>query len=109
MQTGFEGLDHRPGRPESGGRQPGTGGRRDRENRLRKAGSRFETEYHFTLIDCPPALDLLTVNALVAADSVLIPIQCEFFALEGVSQLLDTIDRIRESFAHSAARSKASS
>jgi len=45
-------------------------------------------------------LDILTVNALIAADSVLIPIQCEFFALEGISQLLDTIDRIRETFKH---------
>ena len=48
----------------------------------------------------PPALDLLTLNALIAADSVLVPIQCEFFALEGVSELMDTIDRIRESFQH---------
>lgn len=69
-----------------------------RETRLRQRLDNPKMEYHFVLIDCPPALDLLTVNALVAADSLLIPIQCEFFALEGVSQLLDTVDRIRGSF-----------
>lgn len=69
-----------------------------RETRLRERLEIPKTEYHFVLIDCPPALDLLTVNALVAADSLLIPIQCEFFALEGVSQLLDTVDRIRGGF-----------
>lgn len=69
-----------------------------RETRLRERLEIPKTEYHFVLIDCPPALDLLTVNALVAADSLLIPIQCEFFALEGVSQLLDTVDRIRGNF-----------
>jgi chromosome partitioning protein len=72
----------------------------DREYRLRRALSAVRNGYDYILIDCPPALDLLTLNALVAADSVLIPIQCEFFALEGISQLMDTIDRIRDSFSH---------
>ncbi|HSW50158.1 MAG TPA: ParA family protein [Bryobacteraceae bacterium] len=72
----------------------------ERETRLRQRLDPVRGDYRFVLIDCPPALDLLTVNALVAADSVLIPIQCEFFALEGLSQLLDTIDRIRSSFGH---------
>lgn len=70
----------------------------NRESRLRGALEPIRSLYDYILIDCPPALDLLTVNALVAADSVLIPIQCEFFALEGISQLMDTIDRIRASF-----------
>jgi len=69
-----------------------------REFRLREALEPVRGQYHYILIDCPPALDLLTLNALVAADSVLVPIQCEFFALEGISQLLDTIDRIRDAF-----------
>lgn len=72
----------------------------ERECRLRTKIDPIRSHYHFVLIDCPPALDLLTLNALVAADSVLIPIQCEFFALEGISQLIDTVDRIRESFGH---------
>jgi chromosome partitioning protein len=68
-----------------------------REFRLRDALEPIRKDHDFILIDCPPALDLLTVNAMVAADSVLVPIQCEFFALEGISQLLDTMDRLRES------------
>ena len=68
-----------------------------REYHLRNALADVRDQFDFILIDCPPALDLLTVNSLVAADSVLIPIQCEFFALEGISQLIDTIDRLRES------------
>ncbi len=72
----------------------------NRETRLRDCISGIRTDYAFILIDCPPALDLLTLNALVAADSILIPIQCEFFALEGISQLLDTIDRVNTSFGH---------
>ena len=70
----------------------------NRESRLRDKLEPLRGQYHFILIDCPPALDLLTLNAMVAADTILIPIQCEFFALEGISQLLDTIDRVRESF-----------
>jgi chromosome partitioning protein len=73
----------------------------DREYKLRQAIDPVRGKFDYVLIDCPPALDLLTLNALVAADSVLIPIQCEFFALEGISQLMDTIDKIRESFSHS--------
>jgi chromosome partitioning protein len=66
-----------------------------REYRLRQALDPLRNEYEYVVLDCPPALDLLTLNALVAADSVLIPMQAEYFALEGVTELLDTIDRIK--------------
>jgi len=69
-----------------------------REFRLRNALEKIRDRFDFIVIDCPPALDLLTLNALVAADSVLIPMQGEYFALEGISELLDTINRLRESF-----------
>jgi chromosome partitioning protein len=66
-----------------------------REYRLRHALEPLRPSFQFIMIDCPPALDLLTLNALVAADTVLIPMQAEYFALEGVTELLDTIERIR--------------
>jgi len=66
-----------------------------REYRMRNALHGLRDTYRFTVLDCPPALDLLTLNALVAADTVLIPMQAEYFALEGISELLDTIERIR--------------
>lgn len=69
----------------------------NREFRLREAIESLRAEYEFIVLDCPPALDLLTLNCLVAADSVLIPMQAEYFAMEGVSELLGTMDRIRES------------
>jgi chromosome partitioning protein len=75
-------------------------GTEERELRLRHGIASIRSDYHYIVIDCPPALDLLTLNALLAADAVLVPIQCEFFALEGISELMDTIERIRESFGH---------
>jgi chromosome partitioning protein len=67
-----------------------------REYRLKKAMSQILPDYDFIIIDCPPSLGLLTVNALAAADSVLIPIQCEYYALEGLSQLVNTINLVKE-------------
>lgn len=69
-----------------------------REYRLRDALARSQTPYDYVLIDCPPALGLLTLNALVAAGSVLVPLQCEFYALEGLSQLVRTIERVKKTF-----------
>jgi len=66
-----------------------------REFRMRDALAPLRDRFHFIVLDCPPALDLLTLNCLVAADAVLIPMQGEYFALEGITELLDTIDRIR--------------
>ncbi|MDA1331540.1 MAG: ParA family protein [Proteobacteria bacterium] len=66
-----------------------------RENRLKNALDTVATEYDFVLIDCPPALSLLTINGLTAAHLVIIPMQCEYYALEGLSDLVDTIKRIK--------------
>jgi len=68
----------------------------DRDQKLKTALASIRDSYDFFLIDCPPSLDILTVNALVAADSILIPIQCEYFALEGVSELMETFRQIRK-------------
>jgi chromosome partitioning protein len=70
----------------------------DRAHRLDKALNAVSARWDVCLIDCPPSLGLLTVNALVAARNVLVPLQCEFFALEGLSQLLQTVERIRAAF-----------
>jgi chromosome partitioning protein len=66
-----------------------------RENRMKRALDRVKHEYDYVLIDCPPSLGLLTLNALTAASSVMIPIQCEFYALEGVTQLMNTIQLVQ--------------
>jgi len=67
-----------------------------REQRLRTALEVVRDEYHYILIDCPPSLNMLTVNALTAADGVLIPMQCEYYALEGLTSLLETIEQIQQ-------------
>jgi chromosome partitioning protein len=69
-----------------------------RERRLRTALDDTRADYDYILLDCPPALNLLTVNALVAAQSVLIPMQCEYYALEGLTALLNTVRKVREAF-----------
>lgn len=71
---------------------------RGRELRLRETLEPIRERFEFILIDCPPSLGLLTVNALVAADSVLVPLQCEFFALAGLTELMSTIARVRAGF-----------
>jgi chromosome partitioning protein len=98
VPTEFEGLDILPSDKNLVAANLELVELESREFRLREKLKGVRAQYHFILIDCPPALDLLTLNAMVAADSVLIPIQCEFFALEGISQLLDTIERVRGSF-----------
>ena len=70
----------------------------ERTHRLDHALSVVDDRWDVVLIDCPPSLGLLTINAMVAADSLLVPLQCEFFALEGLSQLLSTVERIRSRF-----------
>ena len=68
----------------------------NKEFRLKQALEDLRKSYDFVLIDCPPSLGILTVNALAAADSLLVPIQCEYFALEGLTELINTIDRVRQ-------------
>ena len=69
----------------------------NRETRLKKALAEISQRYEYIILDCPPSLGLLTLNALTAADSVLVPLQCEYYALEGLSALLETIDLVRDS------------
>jgi chromosome partitioning protein len=96
QHTSFEGLDVAPATPALAASEVELVEQEGREHRLHRALQDVRANYHFVLIDCPPSLGLLTVNALVAADSVLIPLQCEYYALEGLGHLMDTIRRVRE-------------
>lgn len=95
LPTEFSGLSILPSSRDLAGANVELAEQDDRASRLRSHRDHIQDEYDFVILDCPPALDLLTVNALVAADSVLIPIHCEYFALEGISSLMQTMDTIR--------------
>lgn len=95
LRTQVEGLDIIPSDKNLVGAAVELVGMENREYRLKAILQELRERYRFILIDCPPALDLLTLNALAASDSVLVPIQCEYLALEGVSELLDTLMRLR--------------
>ena len=95
IQTKVEGLDLVPSDKSLVGATVELVPVEDREYRLKEAVRPVLEKYSYILVDCPPSLDLLTINGLACADSVIVPIQCEYLALEGVSELLDTLMRIR--------------
>ena len=95
--TSIAGLDIAPATPRLAGAEVELTELELRESKLKNAVMLVRENYDYIIIDCPPSLSLLTVNALTASDQVIIPIQCEYFALEGLSQLVKTIDLIRKS------------
>ena len=98
LHTGIDGLDIIPGSVDMAGAEIELVQLEGREKRLKKALDKIRDNYDYIFIDCPPSLGLLTINSLTAVDSVLIPIQCEFYALEGVSQLMSTIEMVKKTF-----------
>lgn len=95
IKTQVDGLDLIPADKNLVGAEVELVSAESREYQLKKVLPQVNEKYDYVVMDCPPALGLLTLNALTAADSVLVPIQCEYLALEGVSELLDTLMRIR--------------
>jgi chromosome partitioning protein len=93
----FEHLDVVPATPDLAGAEVELVDAPDREHRMRRAIHAVRDDYDFVLIDCPPSLGLITLNMLAAADALLIPLQCEYYALEGLSQLLNTVHLIQHS------------
>lgn len=97
VQTNFENLSILPGSVNLAGAEIEIIELDNRETLLKRCLNTISDEYDYLIIDCPPSLGMLTINALVAVDSVIIPIQCEYYALEGVSQLLNTFNLIKQS------------
>ena len=102
LATAVPQLDIAPSTMDLSGLELEIGRERDRAFRLRTALAELNKgprnfDYSYVLVDCPPSLNLLTVNAMAAADSILVPLQCEFFALEGLSQLLKTVEQVKSS------------
>ena len=96
VPTSLEGLDLLPSGSDMAGAEVELVPLMAREFRLRQALRSLAGTYDTVIVDCPPSLGLLTVNALAAGDSVLVPVQCEYYALEGLAQLLDTIEAVRQ-------------
>ena len=96
IPTGIENLDIMPASVQLAGAEVELINKAGRERRLKMAIDILKPKYDYIFVDCPPSLGILTINALTAVDSVLIPIQCEFYALEGVSQLMSTIDIVKK-------------
>jgi chromosome partitioning protein len=98
LPTEIEGLELIPGSKNLIGANLELVAQERREYRLRDVLEPVRNEYSFILLDCPPALDLLTLNSLVASDGLLVPMQAEYFALEGISELMSTLDRVAQAF-----------
>ncbi len=96
IQTPIANLDILPSNVNLAGAEIELIGVKDREYILKKHVDRIRDEYDFIIIDCPPSLNTLTVNAMTTADTVLVPIQCEFYALEGLTQLIHTINLVKQ-------------
>ena len=96
IPTGIKNLDIMPASVQLAGAEVELIQIAGREKRLKKAIDQVKPNYDYIFVDCPPSLGLLTINSLTAVDSVLIPIQCEFYALEGVSQLMSTIEIVKK-------------
>ena len=96
MKTNFKGLSLLPSNMNLAGAEFELVSADNREYRLRDALKPIEDDYEYMIIDCPPSLGILTLNALVASDGVVVPMQCEYFALEGLSQLVSTIRQVKK-------------
>lgn len=95
IKTEFENIDIVSSTTDLSGAEVELATKKDREYSLKKSLEKVRNEYDYIFIDCPPSLGMLTINCLTTVDSVLIPIQCEYYALEGVSQLMETIKLVK--------------
>jgi len=100
LPTGVENLSILPGSKNLTGANIELTGAEDRAIRLRKALEPVKDQYDLVILDCSPALDLLTLNVLVASNSLIVPMQAEYFALEGITELVSTLERVRSAFDH---------
>ena len=98
METSVPGLSLLPANADLAGAEIELVNIESRESHLKSIISEIRETYDFIFLDCPPALGILTINALTAADSVLIPVQCEYYAMEGLTRLIRSIDLVRQSF-----------